>query len=155
MNTIDQSDAAIRCETCTSAIVREGVTDPWFHEDSGKERCLIDGVESDKFARPSDASLRKLIAARLSEINQRLDAGYSGMPSWSETTHIVALALWAIDHGITELAEFDSLYDASPAESAEERCFECNASLDDGEGYDGRCGNCADRHEAGKDNQHA
>lgn len=28
---------------------------------------------------------------------------------------------------------------------AEDRCDECEASLDDGEGYDGLCGNCADK----------
>lgn len=26
-------------------------------------------------------------------------------------------------------------------------CSECSAPLDDGEGYDGRCGTCADAHE--------
>lgn len=30
----------------------------------------------------------------------------------------------------------------------ENHCSECGASLDDGEGYDGLCGNCADRAEA-------
>ncbi|CCG43339.1 hypothetical protein [Magnetospirillum molischianum] len=29
----------------------------------------------------------------------------------------------------------------------DDRCSECGASLEDGEGYDGKCGNCADREE--------
>jgi len=151
MSTIEQSNnLAILCRTCGFTVVRERVNDPWFHKDSGSERCVVNGVESDEFAQPSDESLRRLIRARLNEINRDLDAGESGLPSWLETTHIVGLAIWAIEHGIAGLDEFDSLYDADPDEDGIERCSECNAPLDDGEGYDGRCGNCADRREAGK-----
>ena len=32
----------------------------------------------------------------------------------------------------------------APEDEDEESCYECGASLDDGEGYDGLCGNCAD-----------
>jgi len=32
-------------------------------------------------------------------------------------------------------------------ECAAEKCSECGEPLDDGEGYDGKCGNCADRAE--------
>lgn len=31
-------------------------------------------------------------------------------------------------------------------------CSECSGSLDDGEGYDGMCGDCADKAEAGEEN---
>jgi DNA-directed RNA polymerase subunit RPC12/RpoP len=36
----------------------------------------------------------------------------------------------------------------APNEQDEDKCTECGARLDDGEGYDGLCGNCADRRAA-------
>ena len=38
-------------------------------------------------------------------------------------------------------------------EGEEDKCSDCGASLGDGEGYDGRCGACADKAEADKEEQ--
>lgn len=46
--------------------------------------------------------------------------------------------IYANDEALVAVAEYDE----------EERCSQCGANLADGEGFDGRCGNCADRAEA-------
>ncbi len=43
---------------------------------------------------------------------------------------------------------FAGTEDHEPSPAYEQWCSQCGAPLDDGEGYDGSCGNCADRAEA-------
>lgn len=41
-----------------------------------------------------------------------------------------------------------------PIDASGEDCTTCGASLDDGEGYDGLCGPCADRREPPEEDSH-
>ncbi len=53
------------------------------------------------------------------------------------------LAAW----GQTQLqARIDNLPEPEPDEDDPDACRECGGPTDDGEGYDGRCGNCADQY---------
>lgn len=42
----------------------------------------------------------------------------------------------------------EAAYDSTPDDEADEACSECGEPTDDGEGYDGLCGSCADKAEA-------
>jgi hypothetical protein len=68
----------------------------------------------------------------------------------NESEAIQKAISWAHDeHPMTD-PRFDPIVSVDSVEEFygdEDRCA-CGASLDDGEGYDGKCGNCADRAEA-------
>lgn len=52
-----QNGAQHTCE-CGEIIIQEK-SDPWFHVDSGSERCEVDGVESDDFAQPVQQNIAR------------------------------------------------------------------------------------------------
>lgn len=62
---------------------------------------------------------------------------------WGNTLEALGNTSAALQVMANALMEDDRL--ASLADPEEEKCRECEAPLDDGEGWDGLCGSCADR----------
>lgn len=61
-------------------------------------------------------------------------------PELLEAAQAIAKHLWNADGPV-----YDALRAAIDKATGDESCTECGDDADDGEGWDGKCGNCADR----------
>ena len=113
-------------------------------------------VEPEGMAELAD-QWREFADAHPARLHGRVDATAAWLACRNGETGFAddpALARHAADMGPVEVQLDEDIVRVFPAAQAvvedapededEESCYECGASLDDGEGYDGLCGNCAD-----------
>jgi hypothetical protein len=79
-----------------------------------------------------------------------------GGPLTAENLHVFDPRLKVLNQDIqAAMTRVDGANHAASADDTAEACSFCEASLDDGEGYDGYCGACADLIEAHNEGEHA